>query len=57
MEFTEEQKLLFLQDKPFYENDNCFCLGNSLEEAGEIVKQIVNKKKEKLECGNGYYKN
>lgn len=57
MEFTEEQKLLFLQDKPFYENDNCFCLGNSLEEAGEIVEQIVNNKKETLECGNGYYKN
>ena len=41
MEFNEEQRTAFLNDIPFYENNDCYCLGNSLEEAGKIVQKIV----------------
>jgi len=44
MKFNDESRKLFLEDKPFYENNECFCLGNSLEEAGEIIKRIVKAK-------------
>lgn len=32
----------FVADIPFYENNECFCLGNDLSAAGTIVGQIVN---------------
>lgn len=56
MKFNEEQKTAFLKDIPFYENNDCFCLGNSLEEAGKILKQIAEGKncvKKKNERSSG----
>lgn len=32
----------FINDVAFYESKDCFCLGNSLESAGEIIKCIFN---------------
>lgn len=41
MKFDADSLSAFLKDMPFYANNECFCLGNSLDEAGEIVRQIV----------------
>lgn len=42
MHFKDESTLIaFLNDKPFYENNDCFCLGDTLAEAGCIVDKIV----------------
>lgn len=41
MKFTSEQLQLFLEDKAFYNNKECYCLGNSFEEAAKIVTEIV----------------
>lgn len=42
MQFKDDNTLTaFLDDKPFYENNNCFCLGNTLAEAGRIIEKIV----------------
>lgn len=42
MRFVNEEALnAFLDDKPFYENNDCFCLGDTLAEAGCIVREIV----------------
>ena len=45
----------FLNDIPYFDNENNFCLGNSLSEAGEIIRVIMTHKGEekKAECGNG----
>lgn len=44
MKFDAETLQMFLKDEPFFQSKDCFCLGNSLEEAGEIISQIVNSK-------------
>ncbi len=44
MIFDAKSLRSFLNDVPFYENGNCFCLGDTLTEAGEIVKQIAERK-------------
>lgn len=31
----------FLDDKPFYESNDCFCLGDTLAEAGCVIAEIV----------------
>ena len=42
MKFIEKEDVeKFLEDEPFFKNNDCYCLGNSLEEAGEIVEIIV----------------
>lgn len=41
MKFDAETLQMFLEDKPFYKNNECFCLGNTMEEAGEIISQIL----------------
>lgn len=44
MKFKSEAKLqAFLEDKPFFHSTDCYCLGNTLEEAGEIVRQMMGK--------------
>ncbi len=42
MKLSKERLNDFLADKPFFENKECYCLGNSLEEAAEIVSKITN---------------
>ncbi len=41
MKFTEERLKDFLEDKPFFENKECYCLGENLEDAAEIVAKII----------------
>ena len=41
MKFDAETLQMFLKDKPFYKNSECFCLGSSLEDAGNIMTQII----------------
>ena len=36
----------FLSDKKYYSGRNNYCLGNTLEEAGEIFRKIVEDKKD-----------
>lgn len=33
---------LFLKDKAFFRNKDCYCLGNSLKTAGKVARYIVN---------------
>lgn len=40
MKFDEVTREKFINDTPFYENEDCYCLGNTLEECGEILKII-----------------
>lgn len=50
MKFLSDENLQdFLDDKPFYVNNDCFCLGNSLAEAGSVVNTIVEANSEKGE--------
>lgn len=42
MKFDSNDSLQdFLDDKPFYVNNDCFCLGDTMAEAGLIVNKIV----------------
>lgn len=42
MKFKSETELqAFLDDKPFFQNADCFCLGNSMTEAGSIIRQMI----------------
>ncbi len=55
---TEEERQKFLNDEPYYENPDSYCLGNTMEEAAEILKQICEDKPAPLQkgagvCGNG----
>jgi len=54
---TEEAKEKFLRDEPFWESNESYCLGDTLEEAGRIAKQIITEKEQKekckKKCGNG----
>lgn len=34
----------FLQDKPFFIDEQNFCLGRTLEEAGEIMRMIFERR-------------
>lgn len=42
MKFTEAQLRCFLSDTPFYHDQNCYCLGKSMSEAGNIINEVVN---------------
>lgn len=56
MKFNNENLQRFLNDKPFFENEESYCLGNTLEDAGEVVRKIMDGKKKEGEkvCGNGF---
>jgi hypothetical protein len=41
MKLENDLLTMFLKDKPFYKSNDCFCLGNSLTEAGDIAKCII----------------
>lgn len=44
MDFTSDQELcLFLHDKPYCMDKTSYCLGNSFEEAAEIIKELMKK--------------
>lgn len=56
MEFENEKELLnFVNDIPYYSDKNNFCLGNTLEEAAEIIRKIVGTvpTEGSKVCGNG----
>lgn len=41
MIFNDETMNKFLNDVKFYENRECYCLGSTLEDAGEIIRNII----------------
>ena len=42
MKFKSEEELkMFLQDKPFYKDNESFCLGDTMAEAGAIISEII----------------
>ena len=47
---TSEEKMMFLQDKPYYRNPNNFCLGNTLDEAGEVMQKIIEGTERRKAC-------
>lgn len=52
MKIAEHNIPAFLRDEPYYDNNEDFCLGKTLEEAGLILKEIAercNNKEEKNE--------
>lgn len=62
MKFTNEENMKkFLNDEPYYTNREDYCLGNNLENAGNIVNQIIRDLSEEENtsdrrdaiCGNG----
>lgn len=62
MKFTNEENLKkFLNDEPYYENKEDYCLGDSLESASNIVNQLMDditgkrnaSDRRDAVCGNG----
>lgn len=56
MEFKNETELLnFVNDIPYYGDKDSFCLGNTLEEAAEIIRKVVGTASTEGSkvCGNG----
>ena len=41
---TDEEKEKFLKDIPFYDSTDSYCLGDTLESAGKIIKVIAENK-------------
>lgn len=41
MKIAEHNIPAFLRDEPYYDNSEDFCLGKTLEEAGQILKKIA----------------
>ncbi|MCM1231607.1 MAG: hypothetical protein NC489_15930 [Ruminococcus flavefaciens] len=42
MIFSDEKSMnRFLNDVKFYESRDCYCLGSTLEDAGEIIREII----------------
>lgn len=48
MKFTDAQLGCFLSDTPFYQDEKCYCLGNSMSEAGSVINNAM-----KGEVSNG----
>ena len=46
---TEEERNKFLKDEKYFESLENYCLGNTQDEAGEIMRRII-EEKEKLDC-------
>lgn len=58
MDFKNETELQnFVNDIPYYSGKDSYCLGDSLEEAAEIIRLIVestpNPEEGSTVCGNG----
>lgn len=53
MKFDADSLCAFLKDTPFYANNECFCLGDTLDEAGDIVRRIVEANWERKESDVG----
>lgn len=47
---TAEEKMMFLHDEPYYKNPDSFCLGNTMDEAGEIMKKIQKDAERRDDC-------
>ena len=46
MKFKNEAELrAFLDDKPFFHGADSYCLGNTMEEAGKIVREMLREAK------------
>lgn len=42
MKFKNEAELqAFLNDKPFFHGTDSYCLGSTMEEAGEVIRQMM----------------
>lgn len=41
MKLNKDEMEAFLNDVPFYKNNECFCLGKTLEDTGKILKQLA----------------
>lgn len=51
MNMSEQELELFLKDVPFYRDNECYCLGKTLEDAGNIVRRIVGLERENEHVG------
>lgn len=51
---SSENTEKFLNDIKFYENINCYCLGNTLEDAGEIIRKIIEEQEMTENVGMDY---
>lgn len=47
---TAEEKMMFLHDEPYYKNPDSFCLGNTMDEAGKIMKKIQEDTERRDDC-------
>ncbi len=47
---TPEEKMMFLHDEPYYRNPDNFCLGNTMEEAGAVMKKIQEETERRNAC-------
>jgi len=46
-DFSENELKKFLNGEAFFKDENTFCLGKSLEEAGKVFLKVVEKREEK----------
>ena len=60
MDFKNDKELQsFLSDTPYFSDNNSYCIGNTLEEAASIIRQIVGDltiettTERSTVCGNG----
>lgn len=55
MDFKNEKELQnFVNDIPYFSDNDSYCLGNTLEEAADIIRTIVGDANERSTvCGNG----
>ena len=49
MKLTEKEREKFLKDKKFYSHRESYCFGRTLEEAGEILRCIIEDREEEDE--------
>lgn len=54
MKFKSEAELqAFLDDKPFFHSTDSYCLGNTMEEAGRVIRQMMEKSEISGKAGAG----
>lgn len=55
MKFNNDEEIQwFIIGEKFYKNDDCYCLGRSLDDAAYIIKIIMARKERTVVCGNGF---